>query len=359
MRLLAWVILWLVPATSFVLQPVVRPSTTLKATNEPSLPSRRDVLDGFTAVSTGLAFGSALWPATALAAEGMGSSASAPIVVLGAGGKVGKICVDLLAQSGRYVKAVTRSGQPVLDDAASPYVLYAAGDVTSAESVKNAVQGASGVIFTASASGKSKGGDPAHVDYLGVYNTAQACLAAKVPKLALVSAGTVTRPDSAGFKATNFFVQYIYGPNIMGYKMAGEATVRDLYAAAPPGIAYTIIRPGGLNEKPSVGPTKLHVSQGDVYSSEVTRQDVARTTVAALLSPAADNATLELNQIEGLGKVLKTLPDLPAELVHAGAPSYEALLEGLLSDQAMAAKYPQLLNDFRGGDDIVPIEQLV
>lgn len=51
------------------------------------------------------------------------------------------------------------------------------------------------------------------VDYMGAYKTAMACLDAKVPKLVLVSSGTTTRPDSAGFKATNFFVKVRIGIN--------------------------------------------------------------------------------------------------------------------------------------------------
>ena len=100
-------------------------------------------------------------------------------------------------------------------DTPSKFVTYGSGDVTNSASIMNAVKGASGVIFAASSSGKKKGGDPAHVDYLGVYNTARACLDCEVPKLVVISAGTVTRPESAGFKATNFFVKYVYGDNIM------------------------------------------------------------------------------------------------------------------------------------------------
>ena len=63
------------------------------------------------------------------------------------------------------------------------FVTYATRDVRSYDSIKQVINGASGVIFAASASGQKKGGDPAHVDYLGVYNTAEACLECRVPKL--------------------------------------------------------------------------------------------------------------------------------------------------------------------------------
>jgi NAD(P)H-binding len=298
-------------------------------------------------------------PAACWAAEGIGSSPDSPIVVLGAGGKVGKLCSQILAQKGLYTRAVTRSGSPVLSQDSSKFVSYVAGDVTKPDTLAQALQGASGVIFAASASGAKRGGDPAHVDYLGAYNTAQACLQAKVPKLVLISAGTVTRPDSAGFKATNFFVKYVYGDRIMDYKSAGEAAMRDLYKDAPPGVAYAVIRPGGLNEKPSVGPSKVHVSQGDVYSSEVTREDVALVSVATLLKgKATDFVTFELNQVEGLGKAQNDLPDLPSELVHAGAPSFDALLDGLLTDAQMQQKYPDIVNSAFRGSGIEPISKL-
>ena len=106
-----------------------------------------------------------------------------PIVILGAGGKVGKLCTQILKDRKLYTRAVTRSGRDVLGGS-TPFVTYASADVTKYDQLKAAIQGASGVILAASASGKNKGGDPAHVDYLGVYNTAKACLECEVPKLA-------------------------------------------------------------------------------------------------------------------------------------------------------------------------------
>jgi len=313
-------------------------------------------------VGSGLAAASALLlPNVALAEDSsIGSSKDHPIVVLGAGGKVGKLCTQILADSGKYVSATTRSGRDVFDgSSASPYVTFASADVTKLDSLEAALKGASGVIFAASASGKKKGGDPAHVDYLGVYNTAKACLAAGVPKLAVVSAGTVSRPDSAGFKATNFFVKYVYGEKVMDYKIAGESAMRDLYAGQS-ACGYTVVRPGGLNDKPSVGSSKVHVSQGDVYSSEISRTDVALVTVAALLKgKATDGTTFELNQVEGVGKAMDSLPTPPTELVHAGASTFDGLLDGLLTDAQLKSKYGDLINDSFKGSGIEPVTSLV
>ncbi len=102
----------------------------------------------------------------------IGTDPQSPISIIGAGGKCGTFCTNILKKQGLYTRAITRSGRQLLSEE-SDYVSYASGDVTSYEAIKEAVKGSSGVIFAASASGKKKGGDPEHVDYLGLYNTAK------------------------------------------------------------------------------------------------------------------------------------------------------------------------------------------
>jgi uncharacterized protein YbjT (DUF2867 family) len=287
--------------------------------------------------------------AFAAAESSIGASPERPIVILGAGGKCGKLCTQILADKKLYVRAATRDGRQVLG-ADSPYVTYGVCDVTNFQSLNEAVSRSSGVIFAASASGKAKGGVPREVDYMGAANTAKACLQQKVPKLVLISAGTVTRPTSPAFKQTNYFVKDVVGEKIMDYKIAGESAVRDLYEeSSRKGLAYTIVRPGGLNGRPSKGPSKIHISQGDVCSSEISREDVALVTVAALLKgPATDFTTFELNQVAGLTKAIASLPDLPSELIHTGASSYSELLDGLFTDTEMKSKYSDIISNFRG-----------
>ncbi len=174
----------------------------------------------------------------------------------------------------------------------------------------------------------------------------------------VISAGSVTRPDFVGFKATNLFVKYVYGDKIMDHKIAGEAVMRDLYANQD-ACAYCVVRPGGLSDTKGEGPGLIHVSQGDVYSAEITREDVAEVTVAALLKgKATDFTTFELNQQKGLSKVSKDLETPPEELVHAGAKSYDALLDNLFTDAQLLSKYPQYVSGFRG-DNIKPISEVV
>ena len=107
-----------------------------------------------------------------VSSKAIGSDLQSPISIIGAGGKVGSLCTTILNKQGLYTRAITRSGRQTVNEQ-SDFVSYASGDVTSYETIKKAVQGSSGVIFAASASGKKKGGDPEHVDYLGLYNTAK------------------------------------------------------------------------------------------------------------------------------------------------------------------------------------------
>lgn len=331
--------------------------------NQRLLLDRRSALSKAVAVAgiaCSMSLGNLPVSAQEASSAGIGTDPDHPIVLIGAGGRVGSIMTRILDKKKLYTRAVTRSGKSVLSSPSS-YVTYGAGDVTKYDSIKEAINGASGVIFAASASGKKKGGDPAHVDYLGLYNTAKACLECDVPKLVVISAGSVTRPDFVGFKATNLFVKYVYGDKIMDNKMAGEAAMRDLYSASSksPPLSYAVIRPGGLSDKPAIGPSKLHISQGDVYSAEVSREDVAEVTVATLLKgPATNFVTMELNNAEGLIKVFDDLPDAPKELVHTGASTYGGLLDGLLTDSEMRKSHKEYMNDFRGSG-VEPLESLV
>lgn len=350
-------------ATAFVVLPpavrgpsVARHAVSTNAASEKEGLNRRDAMSHIAALGLATQFFN---PTAAWAASGdIGASPDEPIVILGAGGRVGALCTQILADRGLYVRATTRSGRAVLEGS-NKYVSYAPADVTKYDSLNTALKDASGVIFAASASGKKGGGEPPAVEFLGAYNTAKACLANNVAKLVLISSTAVTRPDSLGFKATNFSIKFIYGDRVMDAKIAGESAIRDFYANSS-GPAYCVVRPGGLQDRPeSAGPSAVHVSQGDVYASEIGRIDVAETCVAALLKgKATDFTTLEVNLVEGLTKCQRGLPDLPPELVHAGAPSFDALLNGLLPDVDMKLNYPDLLNGFRG-DGLPSLEQLL
>ena len=132
--------------------------------------------------------------AAALATGGPAHAASKPIAVIGSGGRTGSLCVAACLKRGLAVKALSRSGSPPPGVDANSLLSIAACDVRDPSTID--VTGAGAVIYAAS--GSKKGGSPHGVDNLGVVNAAKACVAAKVPRLVVISSTAVTRPDSLG-----------------------------------------------------------------------------------------------------------------------------------------------------------------
>lgn len=220
------------------------------------------------------------------------------VLVLGANGQTGRECVTSALASGRPCIATSRSGafnyadslqeQGVPTDKLSTTAL----DVTDSYMMKSVIQNTANlgaVVFAASVS--TKGGDAFSVDKNGVVYAAQACIAAKIPRLVIVSSGTVTRPDSAVYKLLN-----TVGKGIMEAKIQGEDEVRALYAAPDvrnQGVGYTVVRPGGLTQGDSQGPEALELNQGDNKSGRLSRADVAAICINALDSASTFDTTFE------------------------------------------------------------------
>ena len=239
---------------------------------------RRDFIAG-TAAVTSLA---APFPAAAAAAG--------PITILGASGRTGALCVVSCLKRGVAVRALTRSGEcPDGIDPASPGLTVGKCDVREASSIAAGVAGSSGVVYAASAS--KKGGNAKLIDNLAVVAAAEACLANKVPRYAVVSSTAVTRPASLGYKFTN-----VLG-GIMDEKKLGEDGVKRLYAADGSASSYVIVRPGGLEETDKVvGVGGLEISQGDALAGIINRADLGEAMVEIMLSdaPGLRDCTLEI-----------------------------------------------------------------
>ena len=110
---------------------------------------------------------------------------------IGSGGKTGKLVVEYLTTAGytvrptvRVVTADTKKSlfsslpQSLLDGPIS-------ADVTNIASLTAALQGASAVVFAASAS--RKGGSAQQVDFVGLENVAKVCADLKIPRLVAIS----------------------------------------------------------------------------------------------------------------------------------------------------------------------------
>ena len=101
-------------------------------------------------------------------------------------------------------------------------------------------------------------------------------------------------------------------------RCAGEEALRRS------GLPYTVVRPGGLSDKPA-GEGTLLALQGDKGASGgVARADVAAACVAALSDPAAACVTLEL------------VTDRAATVVAPLREQLKGLFAGLQPDAAAA-----------------------
>ncbi|CAB9507324.1 Complex I intermediate-associated protein 30 domain containing protein [Seminavis robusta] len=204
-----------------------------------------------------------------------------PVTVIGANGRTGYECVKALQARSVSVRACTRTGEYRDGDSVKGVVSLAC-DVTDPSTIAPAVKGASAVIFAASAS--KEGGAPSSVDNAGLVSVAKACIDAQVKQLVIVSSGAVSKPSSPTFQFLNLFGK------IMEEKIKGEDAVRALYAVGTPaeqaGLSYTVVRPGGLTEEPSLGSVALlELNQGDTKSGRIARADVANICVEALYYP--------------------------------------------------------------------------
>ena len=136
---------------------------------------------------------------------------------------------------------------------------------------------------------------PQIVDRDGVERVARACVAAGIPRLALVSACGVTVPRSPSFALNNAL------SGQMQAKADGEAALRAVAQEFPDVFGYTVIRVGTLTQEPGLGVGALEASQADVYEGRLSYADLGQALVAALAVPAARNTTLELHVAQRAG----------------------------------------------------------
>jgi putative NADH-flavin reductase len=309
---------------------------------------RRDALK----TPLSLLLSAVLGPATLGPFSAEAADLPGPVVVVGASGGTGKECVNALLERGQAVRSIVRNkvnskGQEAIFQAEDDSLLEEmVADVTSKKSMKESLAGSSAVIFAASAS--KKGGDPEKVDYLGLLNVAEACIANKVERLVVVSSGGVSRPDSAVYKFLNLFGKIMY------WKIKGEDEMRAMYVQAKEAdpsldVSYTVVRPGGLTTGPATGVSTIELNQKDTKSGRISRADVAAICVECIKYPSAADKTFEcyyadtakpLNDV-GLSNILKqkTSEDDAAAAatgLERRGETWKALFAGLKSEEELA-----------------------
>ena len=209
------------------------------------------------------------------------------ILVAGATGGVGSMIVQQLQDSGKQIRLLVRNRKQAVAMFGST-IETAVGDTRKPASLKAAIANIDEIICATGSRNPGSENSPEQVDYRGVDNLVQAAVEAGVHQFVLVSSIAVTKSDHP----LNRFGR------VLEWKLKGEQALRTS------GLAYTIIRPGGLTDGPG-GNKRLSIGQGDQITGMVSRSDVARLCIAALNEPAARNVTFEV--VENGGEPLKKI----------------------------------------------------
>lgn len=206
------------------------------------------------------------------------------VLVAGATGGTGRALVKGLGDQGYQVRAFVRDekkARVVLGDD----IGYAVGDVREIDSISAALDDVDYIISAIGSSPSDKSNNPEAVDYGGTKNLADAAAGTGVKQMVLVSSSGATQEDHFLNKAFD---------NVLIWKFKGEEALRAS------GVPYTVVRPGGLVNRPG-GEFTVVFAQGDTTTGIISREDVALICIAALQNPAALNKTFETfsSDVEG------------------------------------------------------------
>jgi uncharacterized protein YbjT (DUF2867 family) len=199
------------------------------------------------------------------------------VLVAGATGGTGRHVVTELSARSYRVRAFVRD----IDEAREKLgtdIDFVAGDVRDRASIDAALDGVTAMISAIGAGRSDPSNGPEFVDYGGVKNLAEAAAHAGLRQFVLVSSSGVTHEDHMLNKMFN---------NVLIWKFKGEEAVRAS------GVPYTIVRPGGLINKPS-DEAVVVLEQGDAGTGVIPRIDVAILLVEALENLEAINKTFEV-----------------------------------------------------------------
>ncbi|RZU33180.1 SDR family oxidoreductase [Blastococcus saxobsidens] len=204
------------------------------------------------------------------------------IVVAGAHGQVARRLGRLLSARGDSVTGLVRNPDHRSDlegDGVEPVVLDL--EQATVDDVAEVLSGADAVVFAAGAGPGSGTARKDTVDRGAAVLLADAAEQAGVRRYLLVSSMGV---DLVADGASPDGVDEVF----TAYLRAKLAAEQDLLAR--PGLAVTVLRPGGLTDDPGTGTVTLdrHVERGSVP-----RDDVAAVLVA-LLDAGRDGAVVEL-----------------------------------------------------------------
>lgn len=204
------------------------------------------------------------------------------VLFVGATGSIGRYAVEEGRAQGYKVRALVRDRNRAHF---APDVEVFEGDLTSVDSMRDALDGIDGIVFTQGSNGGPTATET--VDYGAVRNALEA-LDGRPVRISLMTSIGVTNMNN----------DYNRSTQARDWKRRSERLVRAS------GNEYTIVRPGwfdmeGANEH------HLKFEQGDrkdpqgPQDGSVSREQIAQTLVTALGYDSANRKTLELVDVPG------------------------------------------------------------
>ncbi|MEB3297735.1 MAG: SDR family oxidoreductase [Cyanobacteriota bacterium] len=200
------------------------------------------------------------------------------LAVTGASGKTGwRVVTEALAR-GWQVRAIVRPNSVLPDGLAGAEVRRL--ELSSTEALHAALQGCDALVIATGARPSVDLLGPLKVDALAIRDQIKACRAVGVNRVVLVSSLCAGR--------------WLHPLNLFGlilvWKRLGERWLEQS------GLAWTIVRPGGLSEDDSRAEREGVVFSGadQQESNSIPRQLVARVCLDAVITPAAEGRIVEI-----------------------------------------------------------------
>jgi uncharacterized protein YbjT (DUF2867 family) len=200
------------------------------------------------------------------------------LAVTGASGKTGRRVVAEALARGWQVRAIVRPNSVLPDGLAAAEVWRL--ELSSTEALHAALQGCDALVIATGARPSVDLLGPLKVDALAIRDQIKACRAVGVNRVVLVSSLCAGR--------------WLHPLNLFGlilvWKRLGERWLEQS------GLAWTIVRPGGLSEDDSRAEREGVVFSGadQQESNSIPRQLVARVCLDAVITPAAEGRIVEI-----------------------------------------------------------------
>jgi uncharacterized protein YbjT (DUF2867 family) len=190
------------------------------------------------------------------------------IVIAGGHGKVAMALTRLLSERGDNVRSLIRNPDhiPDVEGAGAEPVIC---DMEAEDDLSTFVAGADAIVFAAGAGPGSGPERKKTVDYGAAVKLIDAAHKAGVTRYLIVSSIGAHDPSAGGEQMR---------PYLQAKHDADEALMQS-------GLAYTVVRPGSLNDEPGTG--RVTLTEDMSVRGPIPREDVAAVLAACL----ADNST--------------------------------------------------------------------